>query len=319
MNYTIYIYLLVFLICFFGERLYFRLADKYGIIDKPNERSSHTRVTLRGGGIIFYFAALLYGVISGFHYPWFLVGLTLIAGISFADDIRSVPNGVRLLFHFAGMLLMFRQWGLFGDFPWWYLVIALIVCAGIINAFNFMDGINGLTGGYSLAVVVPLIIINRQVGFVDETLLVTTAIGLLVFCLFNFRKYARCFAGDVGAVAIAFIILFAIGLLVLKTGNIWYILLLAVYGVDSILTIVRRLYLHENIFQAHRKHVYQLLSNELKFPQLAVSSAYMLIQLGISLAAVFLGLFDWRFFVTVIAVLILLYFAVVLIENRNRR
>ncbi|MCD8081846.1 MAG: glycosyltransferase family 4 protein [Bacteroides sp.] len=318
MNYTLYIYLLVFLICFFGERLYFRLADKYGIIDKPNERSSHNRVTLRGGGIIFYFAALLYGVVSGFHHPWFLVGLTLIAGISFVDDIRTVPNGVRLIFHFTGMLLMFRQWGLFGDFPWWYIVIALIFCTGIINAFNFMDGINGLTGGYSLCVLVPLLIINRQMGFIDERLLVTTAIGLLVFCLFNFRPKARCFAGDVGAVSIAFIILFAIGRLVLQTGNPWYIMLLAVYGVDSILTILRRLYLRENIFQAHRRHVYQLLSNELKNPQLAISSAYMLIQLGISLTAVYRGVFDWRFSVSVIAVLIILYLTVVFIEKHKR-
>lgn len=95
------------------ELFYFRIADRFNIIDKPNERSSHKRITLRGGGVIFLFGAWLYAAFYGFQYPWFLAGLTLIAAISFADDVHSIPNKIRIVVHFAAMLLMFYQLGLF--------------------------------------------------------------------------------------------------------------------------------------------------------------------------------------------------------------
>lgn len=91
-----------------------------------------------------------------------------------------------------------------------------------------------------------------------------------------------CFAGDVGSVAIAFIILFFLGKLMLTTGDVTWIILLLVYGVDSVLTIVHRLMLHENIGQAHRKHLYQIMSNELRVPHVIVSLAYFLVQAIIS-------------------------------------
>ena len=83
-------YLVVFVVLLGVELLYFRVADHFNIIDKPNERSSHTRITLRGGGVVFYVGALVYFVASGFSFPWFMLGLTLIAGVSFVDDVRSV-------------------------------------------------------------------------------------------------------------------------------------------------------------------------------------------------------------------------------------
>ena len=70
-------YLLILVLLFLAELFYFRIADRCNIIDKPNERSSHTKVTLRGGGIIFYFGALAYFLTSDFEYPWFLLALTL--------------------------------------------------------------------------------------------------------------------------------------------------------------------------------------------------------------------------------------------------
>lgn len=279
-------YLIVLVLLFAAELFYFRVADKCNIIDKPNERSSHTKVTLRGGGIIFYFGALAYFLASGFEYPWFMLALTLVAFISFVDDIRSTSQGVRLLFHFSAMALMFYQWGLF-SLSWWWILIALIVCTGIINACNFMDGINGITGGYSLVVLVALAYINKEVvPFVEADFIDTVVCSVLVFCFFNFRKKAKCFAGDVGSVSIAFILLFLIGRLVIQTGNFSWIVLLAVYGVDSVLTIIHRLMLHENIGLPHRKHMYQLMANELKMPHVVVSLVYMVVQ-----AAVMLGYF----------------------------
>ena len=233
---------------------------------------------MRGGGIIFYFGVLAYFLTSHFEYPWFMLALTLITFISFVDDIRSTSQVLRLVFHFSAMALMFYQWGLF-SLPWWTLFVALIVCTGIINAYNFMDGINGITGGYSLVVLVALAYINEAVvPFVEQGFILTVLCSVVVFNFFNFRKRAKCFAGDVGSVCIAFVLLFFIGKLVIRTEDFSWIILLAVYGVDSVLTIIHRLMLHENIGLPHRKHLYQIMANELKIPHMVVSSVYMLVQ-----------------------------------------
>lgn len=213
-------YFFIFILLLAIELIYFHIADRFNIIDKPNERSSHTRVTLRGGGIIFYFGALLYFLANHFEYPWFMAGLTLITIVSFIDDIHSVSKRVRLAIHFTAMLLLFYQWG--GTaLPWWYIPIALIFCTGLINAYNFMDGINGITGGYSLVVTGTLLYINEyQVNFIEAQLLWVMVIAITVFNIFNFRKKAKCFAGDVGSVSIAFIILFLLGKLIYtNTGS----------------------------------------------------------------------------------------------------
>ena len=265
-------YLIVLVLFFLAELFYFYIADKYNIIDKPNERSSHTRITLRGGGIIFYFGVLAYFLTNHFEYPWFMLALALITLISFIDDIRSTSQVLRLVFHFSAMGLMFYQWGLF-SLPWWTILVALI------NAYNFMDGINGITGGYSLIILGALAFINHSVvSFVEPDLIYTMLCAVLVFNFFNFRKRAKCFAGDVGAVSIAFTILFLIGRLIIQTGDFSWIILLVVYGIDSVLTIVHRLMLHENIGLPHRKHMYQIMANELRMPHVVVALIYMMMQ-----------------------------------------
>lgn len=274
-------FLILFLVLLVIELVYFKIADKCNIIDKPNLRSSHTRITLRGGGIIFYFGTFAYFLTNHFEYPWFMLALTLVAFISFVDDVRSVRQSIRLLFHFLAMALMFWQWGLFS--LWWgWIVVALIVCTGIINAYNFMDGINGITGGYSLVILAALAYVNRAVvPFVEEDLIYTVILSVVVFCFFNFRQKAKCFAGDIGSVSIAFILLFLIGKLVIATEDLSWIVLLVVYGVDSVLTIIHRLMLHENIGLPHRKHLYQLMANELKIPHIVVALVYMVVQGGV--------------------------------------
>ena len=268
-------YIIILVLLFVAELFYFRVADKFNIIDKPNERSSHSRITLGGGGIIFYFGALAYFLSNHWEYPWFMLALTLITFISFVDDVRSTSQGLRLVFHFTAMALMFYQWGLF-SLSWWWIIIALIICTGIINAYNFMDGINGITGGYSLVILGALAYINSEITtFVEPALINTVLCAVLVFCFFNFRKKAKCFAGDVGSVSIAFILLFLIGKLIIKAEDFSWIILLSVYGVDSVLTIIHRLMLHENIGLPHRKHMYQLMANELKIPHVGVSLIYM--------------------------------------------
>lgn len=292
---------------FLSELIYFRIADKCNIIDKPNLRSSHTNITLRGGGIIFLVGAWVYSIFYGFTYPWFLAGLTAIAGISFADDIHSIPNKFRLMVQFTSMFLMFYELNILNVESWWIIIIGLILCVGIINAYNFMDGINGITGGYSLSVLLPIIYLNRSLNFIDNNFLLVTTLSVLVFCFFNFRKKAKCFAGDVGSIGIAFIILFALGRLILQTKNPVYIIFLAVYGVDSVLTIIHRIMLRENIGKAHRKHVYQQMANELKMPHVGVSLIYMTIQLAISFGLILLPINEWIYAFVVLLFLVLVY------------
>ena len=300
-------YLVILVLLFLAELFYFKLADKCNIIDKPNERSSHTKVTLRGGGIIFYFGALVYFLTNHWEYPWFMVALTLITFISFVDDIRSTSQGLRLVFHFSAMALMFYQWGLF-SLSWWWIIIALIVCTGIINVYNFMDGINGITGGYSLVVLVALAFINSEITtFVEPALINTVLCSVLVFCFFNFRKKAKCFAGDVGSVSIAFILLFLIGKLILTTGDFSWIILLSVYGVDSVLTIIHRLMLHENIGLPHRKHMYQLMANELKMPHVVVALIYMVAQAVIIMGYISCQSYGYTFLLCMVLLLGIVY------------
>lgn len=284
-------YLIVLVVLFVLELLYFKVANHFNIIDKPNERSSHSTITLRGGGIIFYFGALIFFLFSNFQYPWFFLGLTLMTAVSFLDDVFTLSNKIRLLIHFSSVLLMAYQLHLF-NMPWYYLLITFIIVVGVINAYNFMDGINGITACYSLAVGGLLMIVNDQINFVDQDLLAYTLMGVLVFAFFNFRSKAKCFAGDVGAVSIAFILLFALGALIIQTGNIIYILFLSVYGIDAVWTIVRRLIRRENIFKAHRSHLYQFLGNEAKVNKLAISSCYGLIQFIVGLFVIQLSTQD---------------------------
>lgn len=267
---------------------YFRIAEHFQIIDRPNARSSHERITLRGGGIIFCLAALIYFVRSEFQYPFFIGGLVSIAAISFIDDVLTLNNKLRLGIHLLAVLLLFIQWDILQQ-PYYILLIGGVFVIGTINAYNFMDGINGITGSYSLLTILTLGYINSyQVPFIDADFLLIIAMSLLVFCFFNFRKKAKCFAGDVGSVAMAFILVFLIGKLIIQTANLAYVLLLLIYGLDTISTIIFRKIRKENIFEAHRSHFYQYLANQLKFSHLRVSLLYLLAQVLVNLVLLFL-------------------------------
>ena len=297
-----------------AELVYFRIADRCNIIDKPNERSSHSTIVLRGGGIIFAISILVWmvwqiiveslglRVESQFRvaeYLPFVVGLVMVAGISFVDDIHSLPDSVRMGVQILAVLLMFWSVGLYGAFDswvWMVLVaaIALFFCVGATNIINFMDGINGITAAYAIAMLLPLALVNGSRftvhGFVEPSYLIVAIIGVLVFSIFNFRPKgkAKCFAGDVGSIGIAFIILFALGRLMLATRDVTWIVFFLVYGIDGSLTIFHRIMLHENLGQAHRKHAYQLMANELGMSHVAVSLLYMAILLVVSLGFIYL-------------------------------
>ena len=284
-----------------AELVYFKIADKCNIIDKPNERSSHSTIVLRGGGVIFSLSMVVWAILMVIQgnaiaqYLPFLCGLVLICGISFWDDVKSLPDSLRMAVQIISILLMFWSMGLYtaADSWLWSAVIvdvALFFCVGATNFINFMDGINGITAAYSFAMLLPILLMNRGLGFIEESYLIVAILGVIVFSIFNFRPKgkAKCFAGDVGSIGIAFIILFALGRLMLATKDVTYIVFFLVYGIDGSLTIFHRIMLHENLGQAHRKHAYQLMANELKMSHVVVSLLYMAIQLVISLGFIYL-------------------------------
>ncbi len=275
-------YLLIAVSLFFIEIVYFRVATHLGIIDRPNHRSSHTNLTIRGGGVIFPIAILLYSLFRSIDYPLFLSGLLIISIISFYDDLKPLSRVIRLIGHLTAVSLLFFEAGI-TNYQFWILALVGIVVIGTINAYNFMDGINGITGAYSLVTVLSLYFINEtHDSFVLSEWLIITFFSLLVFNFFNFRKKAKCFAGDVGSVSMAFIIIFFLLLLILKTGDLKYIGLLLIYGLDSISTILFRLIRRENIFEAHRSHFYQNLTNVKGWQHLWVSALYILVQLMVN-------------------------------------
>ena len=308
----IFHYLIVLLVLFAGMLVYFKIADKYNIIDKPNQRSSHNYITIRGGGIVYWLAGVLFSVM---HLPesiYFLIGITLICGVSFWDDISSLPNKVRIVIHFLSISLVFYGLGLYSFLPWWLVLVAYVFFVGVLNAYNFMDGINGITGWYSFVILVSLQYVNQKIiSFTEPDFINYAILASIVFLFFNFRKRAKCFAGDVGSMAISFWIVTLLLQLMMKTESFIWILFLAVYGVDVIFTILHRIYLKQNIFEAHRLHFYQILSNECKMSHLKVSVIYAIVQLIICVAVIYVyqtQMLNWiMLFIISLFPLILIY------------
>ena len=312
---TVIKYVAIAILLLIAELVYFRIAKHFGIVDKPNHRSSHSRIVISGGGIIFTVAAWVWVAFFGIGHAWFLLALTMVASVSFLDDVKALPDSVRLIIQFVAMLLMLHNLGMVHLHLWWVLAIALIVCVGAMNIYNFMDGINGMLAGYSLAVLIPLLLVNLcvDIEFVETSFIVVMIIATLVFSFFNFRPKGKawCFSGDVGSVGMAFVVLFFIGRLAMATSDVTWLIFLLVYGVDGCCTIAHRIQLHENLGEAHRKHAYQIMANELKMGHVEVSLIYTGLQLAISLVMVYLipntVLAHWIYLVVVGAALVIAY------------
>lgn len=310
-------FVIIYFLLFALELVYFKIADKFNIIDKPNHRSAHTDITLRGGGIIFPLAFLLFFGITLFNrsneislqnYLIFGLGMFTLCVISFIDDILDLSSKIRLVFHFISVTLLLYFVEVFQGGDWWLIPIFYVVVIGILNAYNFMDGINGMTGLYSLVILGSLLYINQNfVVFTDDSFIIYPIIASLVFLFFNFRKKAKCFMGDVGSMGIAFWVLALLGLLMIKTQDLRYILFLSVYGIEVIVTIIERIKLKENIFEAHRRHLYQLFSNEKRISHLWITTIYAFLQLLINMIVILLDLPIWFIFAIIIMPVLIIY------------
>lgn len=280
-------YVIAAIIIIVAELLYFALAKRIGVMDRPNERSSHTKPTLLGGGVGFFVAILCYSLFNKFAYPWFLVATAMLAIVCYVDDLHPLPSLFRMIVQFTATILVLFQFQVF-DLAIWKIVVVVIVAVGTVNVYNFMDGINGMLVAYSLVVLSTLAYVNAAVSpFVDQDLIIFAIISLLVFGFFNFRKKARCFSGDVGSVVMGALVIFLLGRLVRTTPTgkveLSYMVFIGVYLADGGLTILKRMLRGENILLPHREHLYETLCNECKIPHLYVSSGYALTQLVINI------------------------------------
>jgi UDP-N-acetylmuramyl pentapeptide phosphotransferase/UDP-N-acetylglucosamine-1-phosphate transferase len=300
-------HLILAILCFASMLIYIRIGAKYNIVDKPNARSSHSELTIRGGGIIFPISCILYVLVFHQISPFLVVGLLAICIISFLDDISELGIRSRIAVHLLAVTsLVFALHG-FENWHLLFIPIFYVLVIGCINAYNFMDGVNGITGLYSLILFGSLLYLNQTYTFTDSNFIMTGILSCLVFLYFNFRKKAKCFAGDVGSVGVAFWIISLIALAVVKTGDFKYVLFLSVYGVDTVLTILHRLYLRQNILEAHRLHFYQILANDQCIPHLWVAGLYAFLQLLVNAWIIYS---NWNFpmlFLVTIVPLCLVY------------
>lgn len=269
---------------FLLELLYFKIADRYNIIDKPNHRSSHSSITLRGGGIIFPIALLIAFLLG--HASWYVtLAVVLVAAVSFIDDIKPLSQLPRIGSHVLAFLLVAYDLNLFAE-PLWILPLVLVLLIGWMNAFNFMDGINGITVLYALSAIVSFGFLSIHESSLP--LLITMGLSCLVFGFFNLRAKAKTFAGDVGSISMALFLGYFMIKTILNSGQIGYILFFSVYGIDAVITIVNRIKKRENIFKAHRSHLYQYLANEWGFSHVLISIVYAAVQLFVNGLVIYL-------------------------------
>jgi UDP-N-acetylmuramyl pentapeptide phosphotransferase/UDP-N-acetylglucosamine-1-phosphate transferase len=271
-------YLIVFLLLLLVGLVYYRLAFKFGIVDRPNSRSSHVHATVRGGGILFPFAVIFWWMSVDFLHTWMVLGLVWVAAVSLLDDMFSLSRKLRFAVQFLALTMAFYDLGVFDQTNWLLLPILYFVSLGIINAINFMDGINGISGLYALVFFGSILAVQVYMPIFEESLIRYIILSILVFLLFNLRKKALMFAGDIGSISIAYLMIYFLVQWYIA-GHSWtIILLLMVYGIDVFLTMAQRIINRENITQPHRSHFYQLLVNQASYPHVVIALIYAILQ-----------------------------------------
>jgi UDP-N-acetylmuramyl pentapeptide phosphotransferase/UDP-N-acetylglucosamine-1-phosphate transferase len=278
-----------------GVRLIRRYSERHGIVDHPNERSSHAVPTPRGGGLAIVLLVLVVGLLFFSDAGWnrrgiYLAGAAVIAWLGWRDDVHSLSP--RLRFLVQGMVAAISIWRLgyfkvvtipvFGELQLGAvgIVITFLWIIGLTNAYNFMDGIDGMAGGLALSAGLGWMWLASNVDnpFVFWIAFTVTA-GSLGFLGHNWAP-AKIFMGDVGSTFLgySFAVLPLISsdqsgdALLLGTLLMWTIIM------DAGVTFLWRLMRRENVFAPHRAHLYQRLVMA-GYKHETVSSLYILLTL----------------------------------------
>lgn len=244
------------------------------MMDIPNNRSSHSVATPRGGGLslVLVFSVAVVGLALTEQLPLPLAmalgpGGVLVAAIGYLDDHRDVPARWRLLVH--GLAAAWALWWL-GGLPslslfgvavepgWLGLPLGLLFIAWLLNLYNFMDGIDGLAGAEAVSVALAAALLLWLGGAPAKAgIMVLLAAAALGFLLWNWPP-ARIFMGDVGSAYLGYVFaVLALGLAP-ELLNLWaWLILLGVFIVDASLTLVRRMLRGDRVHQPHRSHAYQ--------------------------------------------------------------
>jgi UDP-N-acetylmuramyl pentapeptide phosphotransferase/UDP-N-acetylglucosamine-1-phosphate transferase len=276
-------YLIVFLILLLIGLIYHRLAIRSGIVDRPNHRSSHNYATVRGGGILFPIAVIFWWMMFDFTHTWMVLGVIWVSSISLLDDMYTISRKLRFGVQILALSMVFYDLEVFDSMNWIALAGLYVISLGIINAINFMDGINGISGLYILVFLGTVLAVQEYYPIFDEGLIRYLILAILAFLFFNLRKQALMFAGDIGSISLALMIVYFLVQWYLMSETWTVIGMLAVYGVDVVMTIAERVIRGENPLEPHRSHLYQLLANEFRLPHVNIALAYALLQGGLNM------------------------------------
>lgn len=261
-------------------------GSKMGLVDVPNNRSSHYKPTPKGGGVgilaAFLFASIITDISIGLYLP--AAGIAI---LSLAGDRRELSQAFRLVIQFAAAIAFLSACSTFGgDWKWVLLLPGAVFMVGTANFYNFMDGINGIAGvtgaaGFGLLAFALYLSGAQADGWIMSAALAVSCIGFLPF---NLRNRARVFMGDVGAVLLGFV--FA-GLVLSNSENLTdfltYVSFLFPFYADELTTMAIRIKNGERLTKAHRSHVYQFLANELGMRHWKVSVGFGCMQLLVGL------------------------------------
>jgi len=207
--------------------LYLLIARKMQLIDTPNARSSHHQVTITGAGFVFPIAFTVALLFTGdfVHYRATLTGLLILSLVSWADDLKTVHPIVRVTVQVIAVSLLLWQTGGLFRMKAWQIIPAFILVVGIINSYNFMDGINGMNTLYSISIFGFIFLIKLIGNFSllpNEIVFYSLLSSLFAFSFFNVRRKALCFSGDIGSISLAYIIsLLIIQLMIVTDSSEW--------------------------------------------------------------------------------------------------
>lgn len=266
-------------------------AQRRRVFDIPNQRSSHSHPTPLGGGVGIVVVTLIAGAWYAASHPLdvavraYLIAAGLIALIGWLDDLRALSSLVRLVCHVLGAVVLLLNIDLASlavglGVPWWLIAVALLVwIVGLTNIYNFMDGIDGLAGVQGVVAGLWWTVAGTYLGLPSVTTLALSVAASTVGFLQHNWPPARIFMGDVGSTFLGYTFA-ALPLLGVRARGDWSLLFagalpLFPFLFDGALTIVRRALQGENLFQAHRSHLYQRLVIQGKSHR-AVSSLYAL-------------------------------------------
>jgi len=302
------LFLVAAIIAYWGILRFRRWAERRNMLDLPNERSSHTRPVARGGGLIIVAVTLLgasgVAVLSGRFssraaFLLYAAGALLVAFVSWMDDVRSVPSPIRLAVHFVAAGVVIAGLGYWSAiqlpvvgilaFGWFGAVVTAVWIVGLTNAYNFMDGTDGIAGGQACVAGLGWAFLGWTAGAP-----LISGIGLLIAgsslgFLFHNWPPARIFMGDIGSAFLGYTLAVLPLMLGFYSGEsagapVVGLLLVWPFVFDTAFTFTRRLFRKENVFAAHRSHLYQRMTTSV-----SGHAKVALLYAGLTLAGVLLA------------------------------